>query len=74
MEISVKLFATLQKGRFESARINLDQKSSIADLLEKLHILPSDVGILVVNDRDATFNQTLHEDDAVTIIPAIGGG
>ena len=74
MEVEVKLFAPLQKGRFERAGVNLPQDSSMADLLEKLDISPSDVGILVVNERDATFSQTLHEGDAVTIIPAIGGG
>ncbi len=74
MEVEIKLFAPLQAGRFEKARVNLGQDSSITDLLEKLYILPSDVGILVVNGQDATFDQALHEGDAVTIIPAIGGG
>jgi len=74
MKVEVKLFAPLQAGRFEKARVNLDKDSSIADLLEKLDILPSDVGILAVNEQDATFDQALHEGDAVTIIPAIGGG
>ena len=74
MKINVKLFAPLQKGRFERAEVDLPLDSSMAGLLEKLYISPSDVGILVVNDRDATFSQILKEGDSVTIIPAIGGG
>ncbi len=74
MEVDVSLFATFQKGRFLRQRVSLPTKATAADLLRLLAIAPDDVGILVVNRRDAPLNQSLSEGDRVTLIPVIGGG
>ena len=75
MKVTVKLFATLKKDRFsEPSAVDLDDGSTVRDLLEHLRIDEIDVGILVINARDATFDQKLSAGDSVTIIPPIGGG
>ncbi len=74
MEIDVKLFATFQKGRFARQQLTVPEKATVTDLLHLLNIAADDVGILVVNQRDATLKQSLTEGDRVTIIPVIGGG
>jgi molybdopterin converting factor small subunit len=74
MEVDVHLFSTLQKKRFRKARIQLQEGACITDVLSLLAISQDDVGILIVNHQDATFHQQLHESDAITIIPPIGGG
>ena len=74
MEVDVHLFSTLQKKLFRKARVQLQEGARVTDLLTLLVISHDDVGILVVNHRDATFDQQLHEGDAITIIPLIGGG
>lgn len=74
MEVDVHLFSTLQKKLFDRARVQLQDGACVTDLLTLLGISLDDVGILVVNHRDATFDQQLHEGDAITIIPPIGGG
>ncbi len=74
MEIEVSLFATFQQGRFVRQRVSLPAKATAVDLLDMLKIAPDDVGILVVNRRDAPLNQSLSKGDRVTIIPVIGGG
>jgi molybdopterin synthase sulfur carrier subunit len=74
MEVDVHLFSTLQKKRFHKARIQLKKGACVTDVLSLLSISLDDVGILIVNHQDATFDQQLHEGDAVTIIPPIGGG
>ena len=74
MEIEVSLFATFQQGRFVRQRVSLPAKATAVDLLDMLKIAPDDVGILVVNRRDAPLNQSLSEGDRVTLIPVIGGG
>ena len=43
-------------------------------MLDYLGISEDEVGALVVDKRDATFDQELKEDSFVTIIPLIGGG
>jgi molybdopterin synthase sulfur carrier subunit len=74
MEVDIHLFSTLQKKLFRNARVQLQDGACITDVLTLLAISLDDVGILVVNHRDATFDQQLHEGDAITIIPPIGGG
>lgn len=74
MEVDVKLFATFQKGRFARRQLTVPEKATVSDLLRLLDIAADDVGILVVNHRDATLKQPLDEGDRITIIPVIGGG
>ena len=74
MEVDVHLFSTLQKKRFRNSHVQLQEGACITDLLSLLSISSDDVGILIVNNQDATFDQPLNEGDAVTIIPPIGGG
>ena len=74
MKIEVKLFAPLKAGRFEKAGVVLPEGSTVVDLLEKLDILPSDVGILAVNHREVAFHQKLKDGDSISILPFIGGG
>lgn len=70
----VQLTSTLRKGRFEKSEIHLPQGAKISDLLDYLGISEDEVGALVVDKRDGTFDQELKEDSFVTIIPLIGGG
>ena len=39
-----------------------------------LQISPREVGIAVVNSKDAVYSQPLQDGDRVTLIPPIGGG
>ena len=74
MEVEVQLFASLQTNRFRNAWIELLEGARIAELLAELKISSDEVGILVVNGRSATFEQSLDPQDKITIIPPIGGG
>ncbi len=74
MEVEVSLFATFQQGRFLRKRVSLPAKATAVDLVRMLGIAPDDIGILVINRRDAPMNQSLSEGDRVTLIPVIGGG
>lgn len=74
MEVEVSLFATFKIGRFARKRVVLPEKATASDLVELLKINPDDVGVLVVNQRDAPLNRTLTDGDKVTLLPVIGGG
>ena len=75
MKVTVKLFAILKKDRGNSSQaVPLEDGAPVRDLLECLGLHENDVGILMVNSRSATFDQTLCNGDIVTIIPSIGGG
>lgn len=74
ISVEVSLFATLQNNRFQHAEITLKDDASTMDLISHLNISEKEVGILVVNRKDASFDQALNNGDRVTIIPPIGGG
>ncbi len=74
MDVDVSLFATFQTGRFDRRRIVLPAGATVSDLLSRLDIPADEVGVLVVNHRDAVLDQPLADGDRVTLIPVIGGG
>jgi molybdopterin synthase sulfur carrier subunit len=75
MRVTVKHFAQLKKaGEQRTKQIELEQGSSVNDLFSILGLNEEEVGILIVNGKEAIWGQKLKEDDAVTIIPHIGGG
>jgi len=74
MHITVKLFAPLKGHGVAGRRIELPDGSKVIDLLGQLGISEDDVGVLVVNQKDATLDQVLRSGDHMTIIPPIGGG
>jgi len=74
MDVEVRLFATLRKGRFSRKRISLPEGSRLADLLSCLKIPQDHVGILLANGRSASLEAALSADDVISIFPSLGGG
>ncbi|MDO8303096.1 MAG: MoaD/ThiS family protein [Sedimentisphaerales bacterium] len=74
MVVEVRLFATLREGRFKKKDIELPAAGSLKSLLERLKIPEKEVGILLVNGRNACSDYTLTTHDIISIFPLIGGG
>lgn len=74
MEITVKLFATLRKGRFEIDVREISPDTPIKQLIDDLDIPQDQVAIIIVNNRHAKLDQKLSAGDVVAFFPAIGGG
>lgn len=72
MEIDVKVFINLRENRNSKAIVEED--SMAVELLESLGIPISDVGILLINDKQALLDQRLQNGDKVIVIPPTGGG
>lgn len=72
MRVQVKLFFHLRKDRIQD--VELAGESNAADLIRQLGIRLEDVGVLSINDRQASLDQRLKAGDVVSIIPPIGGG
>ena len=72
IQVQVKLFLHLRKN--QSQTVELTDGSTAADLVDLLGIRLEDVGVLSINDRQATLDQQLKDGDIVSIIPPIGGG
>lgn len=74
MQVNVKLFATLREGRFKAKTAELQENSSILDVIKKYDLPIDEVAICLVNGRDAENEHVLQNGDTVSIFPPVGGG
>jgi sulfur carrier protein len=74
MLVEVRLFATLRNGRFKKRELELSEGNALDAVLEHLKIAREEVGILLVNGRDASEKGKLAPNDVVSIFPSLGGG
>ena len=72
IQVEVKLFLHLRKNRIQT--VELVDGSDARDLVRQLGIRLEEVGVLSINDRQATLDQRLKDRDIISIIPPIGGG
>jgi molybdopterin converting factor small subunit len=72
MRVRVKLFFHLRKDHIQE--VELTDGSHAEDLIRQLDIRLQDVGVLSINEQQATLDQKLQEGDVISIIPPIGGG
>jgi len=74
MELTIRLFANFRDGRFREAPKEYPPGTMVGDIVDGLGIARKEVGVLMVNGRHATFEQTPQPGDAVAIFPLVGGG
>ncbi|MCX8027073.1 MAG: MoaD/ThiS family protein [Thermodesulfovibrionales bacterium] len=74
MQIKVKLFATLQKGRFDEKMFNLVDNTTVRDVLHIIGVDEKDASIIFINNRHQTLDTVLKDGDILSIFPSIGGG
>lgn len=74
MQITLKLFATLRDGRFESAPFELPEGARVSDAIAAAGVPTKDAAVVFVNGRHADPETPLSPGDAVAIFPPVGGG
>jgi molybdopterin synthase sulfur carrier subunit len=74
MKITVKLFATLQEGRFEEKIMDIPEGVKIEQVIRQIDLPEKVVSLIFVNGRHADLNTCLSEEDTVSIFPPVGGG
>ena len=72
IQVQVKLFLHLRKNLIQT--VEMTDGSRARDLVRMLGIRLEEVGVLSINDRQATLDQQLKGGDIISIIPHIGGG
>ncbi|MCK4961454.1 MAG: MoaD/ThiS family protein [Anaerolineales bacterium] len=78
-KVEIRLFASLRKyhpnsGNSEAFTMELDDKTSLANLVDKLKIARQEIGVLMVNSTWQKENYLLQDEDRVGLFPLIGGG
>ncbi len=74
MKITVKLFATLQEGRFDVKDFEIDKPLTIDDVRKILKISKKEKLVILVNGKHAELHHKVKDGDVVAIFPQIGGG
>jgi len=74
MELEIKLFANLRKFNPQLDSIELDEGTTVLELLERAGIPASKVAIVLVDGRHAKLDQPLHDGETVAVFPPIAGG
>jgi len=74
MQLTVKLFATYRKGRFEVATLERPEGETLGQLLEALSIPLPELGFVLVGGRHAELTDRAADGDVVAVFPKVGGG
>ena len=74
MNITVKLFATLRIGREKIMTLEMEEGSTVSDVVNHLSLPPGEVAIVMINSRGAELSTELHETDILALFPPVGGG
>jgi len=77
--VEVRLYASLRKyhpnkGSSEALGIELDDKTNLENLLDRLKIPKEEVAVLMVNGSRAEKSYLPENGDRIGIFPLIGGG
>jgi len=78
-KVEIRLFASLRKyhpssGDSEAFTMELGDKTSLGNLVDKLKIPRQEIGVLMVNGKWQKENYLLKDGDRIGIFPLIGGG
>jgi len=74
MKITVKLFATFQKGRFVIEEREYPAGTLVGAIVSELQIPEESLGIVMVNHRHVALDRELSDGDTLAIFPLVGGG
>lgn len=74
MKVTVKLFATFQKGRFVIEEREYPPGTLVGSIVTELQIPEESLGIVMVNHRHVALDRELKEGDVLAIFPLVGGG
>ncbi len=74
MQITIKLFATLRKGRFEEKSVELSPGTTVGGVIRELELPEKEVTLIFINGRHADLTTILSAGDALALFPPVGGG
>jgi molybdopterin synthase sulfur carrier subunit len=74
MKITVKLFATFQKGRFVIEQREYPAGTKVGSIVAELQLPEEKLGIVMVNSRHVKLDRELVDGDTLALFPLVGGG
>jgi molybdopterin converting factor small subunit len=74
MNITIKLFASLRKGRFDVTTMEFPNGTTVGEIVHLLRIPEDEITLIFVNGRHQELTTVPEEGDTVSFFPAVGGG
>ncbi len=74
VQLTVKLFAGFQRDRFVIDTRAYADPPTVGEIVDELAIARGEVGVMMINGRNAEFDDRTTGGDVVAVFPVIGGG
>jgi sulfur carrier protein len=74
MNIEVRLFATFRKGRFNKRPFDVEEGSTLGDIVRMVDLTTDEVSIPLINGQYSKMEDVLKDGDTVSLFPEVGGG
>jgi len=74
MKITVKLFATFRKDRFDIEERTYPEGTTAGHIVAELQLPLAQLCILLVNSRHVDLERVLVDGETLAIFPLVGGG
>jgi molybdopterin converting factor small subunit len=74
MKVTVKLFATFQKGRFAIEQREYPPGTLVGSVIRELQLPQASLGVVMINHRHVHLDRELTDGDTLAIFPLVGGG
>ena len=74
MQVTVKLFAHFRNNRFNNEIKPIAPDTTVGAIVNGLAIPEEEVGVIPINGRHASLDQTVADGDTLSLFPLVGGG
>ncbi len=74
MEVTVKLYLAFRLGRFATGTVEVVAPATVGRVVEQLGLAEEEIGLALVNGRQAESDHGLSRFDVVQLFPVVGGG
>ena len=74
MEVTVKLYLAFRLGRFATGPVEVAAPATVGRVVEQLGLADEEIGLALVNGRQAEPGHGLSRGDLVQLFPVVGGG
>ena len=74
MQVTIKLFANFRNDRFIKEVQTIAPDSTVGAIVSELALTEEEVGVILINGRHGSLDQTLAEGDILSLFPLVGGG
>ncbi len=74
MKIEIKLFAVLSVGRFKAETQEFSAGTSVEQVVKHLGFAEGDVGIVLINGKHGSIQDSLNDGDVLSLLPLMDGG